>query len=194
MKRFACLVLISLVAAGCVTTGRGGNKVMVVIETSKGNMTVELWRDKAPKTVENFLRYVDSGFYESLVFHRIIRGFMIQGGGFDLGMAKKDTLAPVKNEASSEVPNSRGTIAMARTPDPHSATSQFFINHADNSFLDQKDQTPEGYGYCVFGKLVDGYDVLDAIAEVPTGIMGPFRDVPVEPVVIKSIRRNGTDD
>ena len=182
-------MLVSLLAAGCVTHRIGGKRDMIVIETSKGNMTVELWGDKAPKTVDNFLKYVDSGFYDGLVFHRIISGFMIQGGGFDLSMAKKETRAPVESEASPAVPNERGTIAMARTHDPHSATSQFFINHADNGFLDQTDKTDQGYGYCVFGKLVDGYEVLDAIAGVQTGVMGPYRDIPLQPVVIKSVRR-----
>jgi len=162
---------------------------MVVIETSMGNMTVELWADKAPKTVKNFLNYVDSGFYDGLVFHRIIKGFMIQGGGFDLRMVKKDTRPAIENEASADAPNVRGTISMARTPGPHTATSQFFINHADNPALDHTAKTDQGYGYCVFGKLLDGYEVLDAIAGVETGVMGPYVDIPVKPIVIKSVKR-----
>ncbi len=162
---------------------------MVLIETSKGTMKAELWADKAPKTVDNFLKYVDSGFYEGLLFHRIIKGFMIQGGGFDLRMQKKETRDPVKNEARSDVPNERGTLSMARTGEVDSGTSQFFVNHADNDALDHKDESVQGFGYCVFGKVVDGHDVLDAIAGVKTGVMGPYRDIPVEPVVIKSIKR-----
>jgi cyclophilin family peptidyl-prolyl cis-trans isomerase len=161
----------------------------VVIETSAGTMKAELWADKAPKTVDNFLKYADSGYYEGLVFHRIIRGFMIQGGGFDLRLEKKATSDPIKNEARSDVLNKRGTLSMARTPAVDSATSQFFINHGDNTDLDHKDDTDAGYGYCVFGKLTDGYEVLEAIAGVKTGNMGQFQNVPERPIVIKSIRR-----
>ncbi len=162
---------------------------MVVIDTSMGSMTVELWPDKAPKTVKNFMKYVDSGYYDGLVFHRIIQGFMIQGGGFDLRMVKKETMDPVENEARSDTPNDRGTISMARTPGPHTATSQFFINHKDNPALNHTAKTDQGYGYCVFGKLVDGLEVLDSIAAVETGVMGPYRDIPVKPVVINKIRK-----
>lgn len=162
---------------------------VVLIETSEGTMKAELWSDKAPATVDNFLKYVDSGFYEGLVFHRVIRGFMIQGGGFNLAMQKKPNRDPVKNEARSDVSNERGTLAMARTMMVNSATSQFFINHADNPALDHRDKTDQGYGYCVFGKLIDGYDVLDSIASVSTGVIAGQRDVPVEPIVILRITR-----
>ena len=185
------VVLVGLVSGGCVslpTKGKAMNTT-IIIETSKGTMKAELWADKAPKTVENILQYVDSGYYDGLVFHRIIKGFMIQGGGFDLRMEKKATKDPVKNEARSDVRNERGTLSMARTMDVDSGTSQFFVNHADNAALDHRDKTDQGYGYCVFGELIDGLDVLDAIAGVKTGVMGGYRDIPVEPVVIKSIRR-----
>ena len=156
---------------------------VVVIETSKGTIVAELWPDEAPKTVENFLAYVDDGFFDGTIFHRVIKGFMIQGGGFTPDMKKKATQAQIENEASADVPNDRGTLAMARTSDPHSATAQFYINHVDNDGLN-KGQALDGYGYCVFGKVTDGMDVVDAIAGVATQ-----RDVPVETVEIISIRR-----
>lgn len=162
---------------------------VVKIDTSLGVMTAELWSDKAPKTVANFLRYADEGFYNGTIFHRVIPGFMIQGGGFDAKMQEKDTHEPIENEASPSVGNNRGTLAMARTGDPHSATSQFFINLKDNDFLNQTDKTTRGYGYCVFGKLTSGYDVLDKIAQAPTGSRPPHDDVPVQPIVIKSVSR-----
>ena len=161
----------------------------VVIETSKGTMEAELWEDKAPKTVANFLRYVDEKFYDGTVFHRVIPGFMIQGGGFTKAMDQKPTKAPIKNEASNGLANKRGTIAMARTMVVDSATSQFFVNHADNAFLDFKAPTAQGFGYCVFGKLTSGLDVLDAIAKVPTSTVSWYENVPATPVVILSVRR-----
>jgi cyclophilin family peptidyl-prolyl cis-trans isomerase len=170
-------------------TKEGAAMPVVVIETSKGTMKAELWPDKAKLTVENFLRYVDDKFYDGLVFHRVIAGFMIQGGGFTEDMQKKPAQAPVKNEARADTPNARGTLAMARTSVVDSATCQFFINLVDNAFLNHKNETPQGYGYCVFGKVIEGLDVLDAIGKVKTGVRASFRDVPVEPVVIKSIRR-----
>jgi peptidyl-prolyl cis-trans isomerase B (cyclophilin B) len=163
--------------------------VNLIFETSKGTMNLELWPDKAPKTVENFLTYVDKNFFDGTIFHRVISGFMIQGGGFTLDMEQKPTGTPVENEAAADVTNDRGTIAMARTSDPHSATAQFFINHKDNDFLNFQAPTMQGFGYCVFGKLTDGDDVLDAIAAVETGRHGHFDDVPTEPVIIQSIRR-----
>lgn len=190
-KKLFLVLLVGLVSSGCVSPVRKGKAMnsTVVIETSMGTMKAELWADKAPKSVENFLQYVDSGYYEGLVFHRIIKGFMIQGGGFDVRMEKKATKDPVKNEARSDVPNERGTLSMARTMVVDSGTSQFFVNHADNAALNHRDDTDQGFGYCVFGKLIDGFEVLDAIADVKTGVMGGYRDVPIEPVVIKSIRR-----
>ena len=162
---------------------------VVVIETSKGTIELELWPDKAPQTVANFLQYVDAGHYDGLIFHRVISGFMIQGGGFTPEMSQRPASQTVENEASADVPNDRGTIAMARTPDPHSASAQFFINHADNSFLNHTSKTPNGWGYCVFGKVVDGMDVVDAIAAVPTASAAMHDDVPTETVTIVQIRR-----
>ena len=161
----------------------------VVIETSKGTMEAELFEDKAPKTVANFLRYVDEKFYDGTIFHRVIPGFMIQGGGFTPEMEQKKTHEPVVNEARNRVPNERGTLAMARTNVVDSATSQFFVNHADNAFLDFKAPTAQGFGYCVFGKLTSGFDVLDAIAKVPTTTVSWYENVPATPVVILSVRR-----
>lgn len=162
---------------------------IVIIETDKGDITVELNGDKAPKTVANILGYVDAKYYDGLIFHRVIPGFMIQGGGMDANMQPKATNAPVENEADNGLLNDRGTLAMARTGDPHSATGQFFINHADNAFLNHSGKNPQGWGYCVFGKVTDGMDVVDAIAAVPTGNAGPHQDVPTEPITIKTIRR-----
>ena len=165
-----------------------GNQ-LVLIETSMGSIRAELWADKAPQTVENFLSYTDKGFYDGLIFHRVIDGFMIQGGGFSPEMQQKSTGKPIKNEATAELSNDRGTLAMARTSDIHSATSQFFINLVDNAFLDHKSNSPAEFGYCVFGKVVEGLDVVDTIGKVKTRTVGQHGDVPVEPVVIKSIRR-----
>ena len=156
----------------------------VTMETSLGVITIELFEKEAPVTVANFLRYVDEQFYDGLIFHRVIRGFMIQGGGFDKDMNQKATRAPIRNEAANGLKNDRYTIAMARTPDPHSATAQFFINVADNAFLDYSSPTPQGWGYAVFGKVVKGQEVVDAIAGVKTTTHYPHRDVPAEPIVI----------
>lgn len=152
-----------------------------------GDIKLELFADKAPKTVENFLAYVDSGFFDLTIFHRVIPNFMIQGGGFEADMTQKDTNAPIENEADNGVANKRGTIAMARTNDPHSATSQFFINTADNDFLDFKSATPSGWGYCVFGEVVEGLDVLDKISGVKTGNHGMHADVPTVPIIIEKV-------
>lgn len=165
----------------------GSGPVTVRIQTSKGDIELALNAEKAPETVENFLGYVDSGFYDGTIFHRVIEGFMIQGGGMTPDMSKKETREPVKNEAKNGLKNVRGSIAMARTSDPHSATSQFFINHKDNANLDYP--SFDGWGYAVFGKVVDGMDTVDAIAAARTGSKGPYRDVPTETVVIESIRR-----
>jgi peptidyl-prolyl cis-trans isomerase B (cyclophilin B) len=156
----------------------------VTLETTHGNIVIELDADKAPETVKNFLNYVNSGFYDGTIFHRVIKNFMIQGGGFLPGMAQKQTEAPIKNEADNGLANDRGTIAMARTNDPHSATAQFFINHADNAFLNHTSPSGQGWGYCVFGRVTDGLDTLDAIAAVSTGNSGGHADVPVDDVVI----------
>ena len=162
---------------------------VVVIETNKGTITAELWADRSPGTVRNFLAYTDEGFFDGLIFHRVIPGFMIQGGGFDPDMTQKAAKANIKNEASLFARNDRGTLAMARTPDPHSASSQFFINLAKNEFLDFKEPTQQGFGYCVFGAVIDGMDVVDEIAKVPTGYKGPHGDVPIQAVIIISIKR-----
>ena len=162
---------------------------VVVMETNKGTIRIELWADKAPISVENFLRYSDSELYDGLIFHRVISGFMIQGGGFDADMVQLSPYEPIKNEAKSDVPNDRGTLAMARTNVVDSATSQFFINLVDNDFLNHSNETASGFGYAVFGKVVEGMDVVDAIAGVATGRSGVYNDVPSEPVVITSVRR-----
>jgi len=163
---------------------------VVVMETSLGTIVIELWEDRAPATVENFLRYVDNDYYDGLIFHRVISGFMIQGGGFDADMVQKTTFDPIINEARADTPNDRGTIAMARTSDINSATSQFFINHADNDFLNHTDETTRGFGYAVFGMVVEGIEVVDAIAAVETGDHPRgFGDVPVEAVMIVSVER-----
>jgi cyclophilin family peptidyl-prolyl cis-trans isomerase len=164
---------------------------VVTIETSKGRIQLELYPEKAPLTVKNFLQYVDSKQYDGTIFHRVISGFMIQGGGFTKDFAQKPTRAPVKNEAANGLKNTRGTVAMARTSDVDSATCQFFINVVDNTFLDHRSPTPQGFGYCVFGKVTEGMDVVDQIRSVPTGNQGPFSDVPVEAVEIISIQRVG---
>jgi peptidyl-prolyl cis-trans isomerase B (cyclophilin B) len=155
---------------------------MVKLHTSKGIITLQLDAEKAPLTVQNFLDYVNSGFYSNTVFHRVIPNFMIQGGGFEPGMRQKPTSAPVKNEAANGLKNDIYTIAMARTSDPHSATAQFFINTKNNGFLDYPGQ--DGWGYCVFGKVVEGKEVVDAIAKVSTGSSGFHQDVPKEDVII----------
>jgi cyclophilin family peptidyl-prolyl cis-trans isomerase len=163
------------------------DRPVVVIETSRGTIRAELWPDAAPKTVANFLEYAKAGHYDGLIFHRVIPDFMIQGGGFDPAMAKKPTRGPVKNEARSDIQNERGTLAMARTAIVDSATAQFFINLVDNDFLNHRDESVKGFGYCVFGKVIDGMDVVDAIGKVKTGTKGGMQDVPVEPVVIENI-------
>ena len=160
----------------------------VVMETSEGSIMIELWADKAPETVKNFLRYADEKFYDNTIFHRVIKGFMIQGGGLNPDMVKKETDKPITNEAGvNSLSNIAGTIAMARTPNPHSATSQFFINVKDNLFLDYKQKSPRGWGYCVFGRVIKGMDVVRTIENVPTGIKEGRRDVPLTPVIIESV-------
>ncbi|MDR2364575.1 MAG: peptidyl-prolyl cis-trans isomerase [Zoogloeaceae bacterium] len=159
----------------------------VEINTSQGRIVLELDAEKAPKTVENFLRYVKDNFYQGVIFHRVIPGFMIQGGGFEPGMKEKKARAPIKNEADNGLKNKRGAIAMARTGDPHSASAQFFINVVDNDFLDYRTSSGNGWGYCVFGKVTQGMEVVDKIVGAPTKRVGPFEGVPVEPIIIQSI-------
>jgi peptidyl-prolyl cis-trans isomerase A (cyclophilin A) len=159
---------------------------MIRFETSHGDFTIELYEEDAPQTVANFLRYVDEGFFEGTIFHRIVPGFVIQGGGLTSDLSQKKTNPPVKNEAGNGVRNQRGTLSMARTDEIHSATSQFFVNLADNDFLDQR---PGQYGYAVFGHVTEGMDVIDKIAKLPTGKRKGHSDVPTQDVVIKSARR-----
>ncbi len=159
----------------------------VLMTTTVGPMTLELDADNAPKTVENFLSYVAGGFYDDTIFHRVINNFMIQGGGFTADMQQKATQAPIENEANNGLKNQRGTIAMARTQDPHSATAQFFINVQDNDFLNHTGENMQGWGYAVFGKVTDGDDVLDKIRAVQTGSQSGHQDVPVEPIIIESV-------
>jgi cyclophilin family peptidyl-prolyl cis-trans isomerase len=171
-----------------VTTTAGD--VKVVIETSLGTIKAELWADKAPGTVANFLKYADDKFFDGLIFHRVISGFMIQGGGFSPDMRQKRATCPaIRNEARSDVKNMRGTLAMARTGVVDSATCQFFINLVDNGFLDHKAKTDAGFGYCAFGKVTEGMAVVDAIAKVSTGSVGGHENVPLQPVIIRSICR-----
>jgi cyclophilin family peptidyl-prolyl cis-trans isomerase/HEAT repeat protein len=162
-------------------------KLVVVMETSKGTIKIELYQDKAPLTVKNFLRYVEDKHYNGLIFHRVIPTFMIQGGGMEPGLKERKARVPIKNESSNGLSNKRGTVAMARTSEPDSATSQFFINVKDNDFLD-KAKIRDNVGYCVFGMVIEGMDVVDKIKDVPTGALGAHQDVPVEDVVIKSVR------
>lgn len=160
---------------------------MVTIRTTFGDIKLKLDADKAPKTVANFLRYAQDGFYDGTIFHRVIDNFMIQGGGFDADMNQKDNGTPIENEADNGLKNDYGTIAMARTPDPHSATSQFFINVKDNDFLNHTGKNAQGWGYTVFGAVVEGTEVLDKIRVVQTGSSKGHQDVPVEPVIIQSV-------
>jgi peptidyl-prolyl cis-trans isomerase A (cyclophilin A) len=186
-----CLALSAAALLGAAAPALADNPV-VEIKTSAGTITAELYADKTPKTVANFLEYAKSGFYDGTVFHRVIDGFMIQGGGFDKNMQEKPTRAPIENEAGdgarAGLKNVVGTLSMARTSSPHSATAQFFINIVDNPPLDFRSPTPQGFGYAVFGKVTKGLDVAQHIAKVPTGTVGPFENVPRTPVVIESVK------
>ncbi len=185
MNRFFLLTL----AAGALTTSAeaADKNPVVVLDTSMGKIKIELNKEKAPITVKNFLSYVDKKFYDGTIFHRVIKDFMVQGGGMEPGMKEKKTGAPIKNESDNGVSNKRGTVAMARTPKPDSATAQFFINVKDNEFLDRA-KARDGVGYCVFGKVIEGMDVVDKIRPVKTTTKGDHGDVPVEDIVIKSVR------
>lgn len=158
---------------------------MIKLETNLGDITIELDSEKAPLTAKNFLEYVNSGYYDNTLFHRVIDGFMIQGGGFEPGMKQKSARSPIQNEAANGLKNEKYTIAMARTSDVHSATAQFFINVADNASLNYTSSTPRGFGYCVFGRVVDGEDVVDKIRKVKTGSRSGHQDVPLEDVVVR---------
>ena len=206
-KRFGLgiLIMVGLVLLGILTFGylfkketvtveqtqfeKFASNPQVILETSFGPITLELDYEHAPITVANFLRYVDAEFYDGTIFHRVIPSFMIQGGGFNEVMDEKKTEAPIKNEAGNGLSNRRGTIAMARTSVVDSATSQFFINTVDNFFLDHRNEPADGYGYCVFGQVIEGLEIVDQIQKAPTGNSGYFQDVPEEPVIIRSARR-----
>jgi cyclophilin family peptidyl-prolyl cis-trans isomerase len=180
------LLLIMATIAATPSHGAGDTHPRVLLQTSAGDITVELDRAKAPATVDNFIAYVREGFYDGTIFHRVIKKFMIQGGGFTADFQQKPTRPPVKNEADNGLKNLRGTIAMARTSNPQSATAQFFINTVDNGFLDFRDQTQTGWGYAVFGKVVEGMETVDKIENLPTGSAGPLpRDVPQTMVIIE---------
>ena len=171
-----------------ITENMENDMTQVTISTSMGDIQLELDGEKAPITVENFKTIAGSGYYEGTIFHRVINGFMVQGGGLTSDMNNKSSgTSPIQNEANNGLSNDRGTIAMARTGEPHSATSQFFINHKDNEFLNHTGENPQGWGYAVFGKVTDGMDVVDQIADVATGNVGPYQDVPLEVITIESV-------
>jgi len=186
MKSILISTMVVLVIA---FAANAGDNPRIEMETTKGKIVLELYADKAPQTVKNFLAYVDTGFYDGTIFHRVIPNFMIQGGGFTADMKQKDNRPPIDNEADNGLRNERGTIAMARTSNPHSATAQFFINTKGNDFLDHKSKSPQGWGYAVFGRVAEGLAVVDAISGVKTGTQGRLRDVPTDPIVIlKAVR------
>ena len=191
MKHFLYWAFVILFTAGSAGAGpKDINTQQVEMNTSKGKIVLELYPAKAPETVKNFLMYVDSKFYDNTLFHRVIPSFMIQGGGFTGDLQRKSaTGSAINNEADNGLNNDRGTIAMARTGDPHSATAQFFINSKNNDFLNFKRKDTQGWGYAVFGRVVKGMQVVDAISQAATGVRGPYRDVPIEPIVILSVRR-----
>jgi len=189
MNQLIALALgVSLAAVGEAATPATPANPQVVLETSKGTIVLELEAAKAPKTVENFLAYVQSGFYDGTIFHRVIPNFMVQGGGFTANLQQKPTRPPIPNEADNGLKNDRGTLAMARTSDPNSASAQFFINVVDNSFLNHTAKTSKGWGYAVFARVVEGMDVVDAIAAVRTGTKGGYTDVPLETVTLRSAK------
>ena len=195
MKRFGTLVVTLAAAIGAISVGctnaeekpTNPSNPIVMISTSKGDMKAELYKDKAPQTVENFLAYVNDKFYDGTIFHRVIPRFMIQGGGFTPDMKQKPTKSPVKNEAGNGLKNTTGTLAMARTADINIATAQWFINVKDNDFLDHRDDSIQGFGYCVFGKVISNVKVVHDIEKVETDSKGMYENVPTEPVIIKSV-------
>ncbi|PLX39941.1 MAG: hypothetical protein C0608_10390 [Deltaproteobacteria bacterium] len=189
MRKMLLMGLAALLMLSTACASADDKKPKVLLETTLGNIVLELDAEKAPISVKNFLGYVDSGHYDGLVFHRVIGNFMVQGGGFTPDMVPKKGGAPIKNEAGNGLKNLRGTIAMARTNVVDSATSQFFINVVDNAFLDHKDESQRGFGYAVFGKVVEGMETVDKIRAVKTGMVNRFKDVPLEPVVIKKASR-----
>jgi cyclophilin family peptidyl-prolyl cis-trans isomerase len=181
------IVSFALFSLMCLQLNSAYANPKVLMETSKGDITIELYENEAPRTVKNFLSYASEGFYNNLIFHRVIKDFMIQGGGMDSEMRQKDPKPPIKNEARRGLGNNRGTIAMARTNVVDSATAQFFINVKDNDFLNHTDKTARGFGYAVFGEVIKGMDVVDSIARVKTGIFNGFPNVPKEPILIKNV-------
>ena len=181
------IVSFALFSLMCLQLNSAYANPKVLMETSKGDITIELYENEAPRTVKNFLSYVSEGFYNNLIFHRVIKDFMIQGGGMDSEMRQKDPKPPIKNEARRGLGNNRGTLAMARTNIIDSATAQFFINVKDNDFLNHTDNTARGFGYAVFGEVIKGMDVVDSIARVKTGNFNGFQDVPKEPIFIKNV-------
>ena len=181
------IVSFALFSLMCLQLNSAYANPKVLMETSKGDITIELYENEAPRTVKNFLSYATEGFYNNLIFHRVIKDFMIQGGGMDSEMRQKDPKPPIKNEARRGLGNNRGTLAMARTNIIDSATAQFFINVNDNDFLNHTDNTARGFGYAVFGEVIKGMDVVDSIARVKTGNFNGFQDVPKEPIFIKNV-------
>ena len=184
---FKYLIIITIIITNYGVTAEMTTNTKIIIKTTSGDIKLELYDDKAPITVSNFKKYIESKYFSNTIFHRVIKDFMIQGGGFSVEMIEKDTFAPIQNEANNLLSNERGTIAMARTPDPHSASAQFFINLKDNTFLNFKSQTQQGWGYCVFGKVLEGLDIIDKIALTETGNYGPHQDVPQKPIIINEI-------
>ncbi len=192
IRRATRLLLAALLVLAVNPFALAEDRPAVRMTTSLGVVEMELYPDKAPATVKNFLSYVDAGFYDGTIFHRVIPGFMIQGGGFEPGMKQKPTREPVRNEADNGLKNTTGTLAMARTMEPHSATAQFFINVADNDFLDHRDKSMRGWGYAVFGKVTQGMEVVQKIVSVTTTRIGPHQNVPAQDVVITRMERVGS--
>lgn len=191
MRQFYAFLMLALLSSSALVTGTAlAANPQVVFETNRGDFIVELYPEKAPKTVANFMKYIDSGFYKDTIFHRVINRFMIQGGGFTADMSEKQTLAPVINEAANGLKNEPGTLAMARTSDPDSATAQFFINLENNVPLNYQGPEPELIGYCVFGRVLKGMDVVREIAVTPTMNVGPYYDVPKSTILIHQIKLN----
>jgi peptidyl-prolyl cis-trans isomerase B (cyclophilin B) len=195
MRAVVGIMMIGWILLSAHGEGRGEANPRVALETDQGKIVVELLPDRAPISVENFMRYIESGYYDGTIFHRVIPNFMIQGGGFTADMTPKSTRTPIQNEADNGLSNRRGTVAMARSRDPHSATAQFFINTADNEHLNHKGKTPQEWGYAVFGQVIEGMGVIDRISALETQTLGAHRNVPVQPVrIIRAYPLAGADD
>ena len=191
MRQLYVFLMLAILSSTALTSNSAlAANPQLTVETNRGNFIIELYPDKAPKTVANFMQYVNSGFYKDTIFHRVINRFMIQGGGFNADMSEKETKAPIVNEAGNGLLNEVGTLAMARTGDPDSATAQFFINLENNQFLNYQSPDSELIGYCVFGRVLKGMDVVREIASTPTSNNGPFSDVPKSPILIQQIKLN----